>query len=591
VQALALIGSNEFSLRPLKVPSWHQRRLCYSDIAANRMNMIPQIAHHPRHLSQQFGSPGFATLPFEPLPTPRRPDRLAPLPFRSSRNLTASSPLAPPQRAYPAENYGAPRPSLVRGSSAGQGFTGQYDDPSEHMLRRKTPNGTLAAGYDGTPVQWSSKAPALKHVVLPMTGTSNGQNGGYSSSATDDPRNRQKPGRSGWHYQQPATQTGGFNILDGEMCMSSDPVNWTLLPPMSDHSQNVWDHIRTKEAITFYPNNDIQIPTVLQPAYQPSPGPTASNDGGLYGPYWPDGKFVPYRPAAFREQGHYHPNHGYDFNRGLDQYSQTPTEQLPPFRQPSFSSHFLQRSGNASLSSLDSLPRYPEDRFSILSQSHSSLPNTTAYPSISDGSRTPTAQSTNRAGNTRFKEKTLSWAHGIYVDLLAFLHQSRKANRQSRQSHGLRTYSKNSIYPKPPRQPASSYMGSSNWGEFDSDESRGPISRSNIGSLLVSPDRTTGSNNLTAWQGAHGQVEPRHPGRPSNQDIPHYISPFQISHPHASSPLSKAKEALEMLTTLCDQSGWGWIDGMLLGGCLAYGLEEYHKALDWYSKIIALDPK
>jgi hypothetical protein len=30
---------------------------------------------------------------------------------------------------------------------------------------------------------------------------------------------------------------------------------------------------------------------------------------------------------------------------------------------------------------------------------------------------------------------------------------------------------------------------------------------------------------------------------------------------------------------------------MLLGGCLAYGLEEYHTALDWYSKIIALDPK
>jgi hypothetical protein len=55
--------------------------------------------------------------------------------------------------------------------------------------------------------------------------------------------------------------------------------------------------------------------------------------------------------------------------------------------------------------------------------------------------------------------------------------------------------------------------------------------------------------------------------------------------------MNKAKEALEMLTTLCDQSGWCWIDGMLLGGCLAYGLEDYHKALDWYSKIIALDPE
>jgi hypothetical protein len=55
--------------------------------------------------------------------------------------------------------------------------------------------------------------------------------------------------------------------------------------------------------------------------------------------------------------------------------------------------------------------------------------------------------------------------------------------------------------------------------------------------------------------------------------------------------LGKATEALEILTNLCEQSGWSWIDGMLLGGCLAYGLEEYHKALDWYSKIILLDSK
>ncbi len=553
------------------------------------MNMIPQIAYHPRHPSQQFGSTGFATPTFEPLPTPRRPDRLAPLPFRSSRNRTASSPLAPPQRAYPAENYDAHRPSLVRDNAAGHSFGGQYDDPSEHMLRRKTPNGTLAAGYDGTPVQWSSKAPALKHVVLPMSETCSGQHGGYLSSTADHPRNRRRSGSSGWHYQQPATQIGGFNFLDGEMRMISEPVNWTQLPPISDPSNNVWDHIRKYQAITYYPNNDMQVPTVLQPAYQPSPGPTASNDGGLYGPYWPDGKFVPYRPAAIREQGHLNPNRAiYDFNRGPEQYSQTRTELLPPFRQPSFNSNVLQRSGNAPHSSPDSVLRYSEDRYSSLSQSHSHLPNINLYSSISDGSRTPTAQSTNRTSNPRFKEKTLSWAHSIYVDLLAFIHQSRKENRQSRHSGGFRTYSKNSIYPKPPRQPSSS-IGSSHWGDFN-DEATGRNPRSHSGNMIASPHRTTGSFNSIGWQAAHGQVESWHHGK-SNQDVPHYISPFQASHPHASSPMNKAKEALEMLTTLCDQSGWCWIDGMLLGGCLAYGLEDYHKALDWYSKIIALDPE
>lgn len=81
--------------------------------------------------------------------------------------------------------------------------------------------------------------------------------------------------------------------------------------------------------------------------------------------------------------------------------------------------------------------------------------------------------------------------------------------------------------------------------------------------------------------------ESRH-ARSLHQDVPHYV---QITPQCPISPLSRAKEALDMLTNLCDESGWCWIDGMLLGGCLAYGLEEYHKALDWYSKIIALDPK
>jgi hypothetical protein len=588
VQASAQISSHESSLHHLKVPPWHLSAFAIRH-SCKQMNMIPQIAQHPRHLSQHFGSSGFATAPFEPLSTPRRGDRLAPLPFRSSRNLTDTSPLAPPQRAYPVENYGAHRPSFVRGNSAGQCFGGQYDDPSEHMLRRKTPNGTLAAGYDGTPVQWASKAPALKHVVLPLSVTSTAQDGKYSTSIEDDPRNGRRCGALGWHQQQPATLMGGFNAPDSGVRMSCDPVNWPQLPPISDPSLNVWDHIRTHPAATYYPNNDIRIPTVLQPAYQPSPGPTASNDGGLYGPYWPDGKFVPYRPAAVREQGHHHLNNKYDFSRGLEPYVETSIKRLPSSGQSSFNSQIPQRLGYVSLFSSDHVPRYLEDRNSNLSQSNSNFPDANTYSSFAGGSRTSSAQSTVRSGNPRFKEKTLSWAHSIYVDLLAFLHQSKKENRQSRQFHGFRTYSKNSIYPKPPRQPTS-YIAS-HWGDFDTGVSGGSNLRSRIGSTTVNSVHTLGNGNLGIWPGAHGQIEFRHHGRSSNQDTPHYISPFQASSTHASSPLSKAREALDMLTTLCDQSGWCWIDGMLLGGCLAYGLEEYHKALDWYSKIIALDPK
>ncbi|RAL60057.1 hypothetical protein DID88_000683 [Monilinia fructigena] len=71
---------------------------------------------------------------------------------------------------------------------------------------------------------------------------------------------------------------------------------------------------------------------------------------------------------------------------------------------------------------------------------------------------------------------------------------------------------------------------------------------------------------------------------------PHYVS-FQSSQLNSASPPANAQEALDLLTTLCEESNWTWIDGMLLGGCLAYGLEDYNRARDWYEKIIVIDPR
>uniref|UniRef100_L2GIE8 protein O-GlcNAc transferase n=1 Tax=Colletotrichum fructicola (strain Nara gc5) TaxID=1213859 RepID=L2GIE8_COLFN len=56
-----------------------------------------------------------------------------------------------------------------------------------------------------------------------------------------------------------------------------------------------------------------------------------------------------------------------------------------------------------------------------------------------------------------------------------------------------------------------------------------------------------------------------------------------------SSPLANAKSSLEILTHLCEQSGWKWIDGVLLGGCLHYGLEHFEEAMEWFNRIISLD--
>ncbi|KAI9675137.1 MAG: hypothetical protein M1817_001545 [Caeruleum heppii] len=64
-----------------------------------------------------------------------------------------------------------------------------------------------------------------------------------------------------------------------------------------------------------------------------------------------------------------------------------------------------------------------------------------------------------------------------------------------------------------------------------------------------------------------------------------YSSVFDVS----ATPTSKAMVALELMTQLCEQSEWCWVDGILLGGCLAYGLKDYAKALRWYSKILEID--
>lgn len=550
--------------------------------------MIPQIAHQPRHLSQQFGSAGFGTTPFELVPNPRVPDQLAPLPFRNSRTLPSSSILVPPHRAYPVESRRSHRNGDPPGSGqSNHNYGGQYHDPAEHMLRRKTPNGTLAAGYDGTPVPWSSKGPALKHVLLPVSTVPSAQHVAHLSTTAGDYRSRQRSNSLGWNYHQSPNQFLGAPSSEGELRIHSDLSNWSY-PPLSNNAHNVLDHLSMQQAATYYPNNGMQIPTVLQPPYQPSPGPTASNDGGLYGPYWPDGKFVPYRPAAFRDRGQHLLNHGFDPNSGYHHLSNSPAEILPPFRQSSFHNDSAQATGRLPFSLSDNVA-IPQDLGSMVPQQPQYIYDSASiYPSSADGSRTPAAQSLNRASSSRFKEKTLSWAHGIYVDLLAFLHQSKKEHRQARQPNGFRPYSKNSIYPKPPRQPTP-HLGNSLWTDsYPTSAGNDATSpRKHIGAILSGSHRT---NSFSGWQSNGDFDETRH-SRFSSQEMPHYVSQFEASNLAPSSPTSKAKEALEMLNNLCEQSGWCWIDGMLLGGCLAYGLEEYPKALEWYSKILAIDPK
>jgi hypothetical protein len=550
--------------------------------------MIPQLAHHPRHLSeQQFGRPDFAIPPFQslalPLPSPRRLEQSVPLPVRNQREFTSPAISTPSPRAYPLDSYVPRRAGLARESSSEQTFRSPYNDPSEHMLRRKTPNGTLAAGYDGTPVQWSSKAPALKHVVLPLSGPQSGRNLAYSPASSEQYL-RIRPPAPGWSHQTATAQYGGLNV-PGEQRVNRDSDSRARYSVFPGNTQSVWDNIRIPQNPTYYSDNGTQVPTVLQPAYQASPGPTASNDGGFYGPYWPDGKFVPYRPAAFRGQG----GHNQEiYLRGDFQNHDHSPELIPPFRpMPSAAGTDHRASSTPYPTHFPPQRVHIDMRYDAAPQLNPISTDTTLYSSTSEGSRTPTAESVNRASSHRFREKTLSWAHTIYVDLLAFLHQSKKESKLLNPSQSSRPYSKTSIYPKPPRQPAT-YLGASHWAGISSNIEESNNARRSLGGMFRTSQIPSSVRDYDGWQraGSRALVKP-----PSSHESQPYTSPFQISQYPTTSPTTKAKEALELLTNLCEQSDWSWIDGMLLGGCLAYGLEQYQSAVEWYSKIIALDSK
>lgn len=459
--------------------------------------------------------------------------------LRNPHHALSPSALGSLRYGVPADNHDSDFISARGGS--------QLHYASQHMLRRKTPNGTLAAGYDGSGVQWSSaKLPAAKHVVLPSrgphppndvpgmsadAGTQYGPSGRLSSTSQDQmldcyPNYSQLPDNTTWHHSPAVSRA--YNAEAGYM-------------PSYSHPQ--------------FSSTTLRVPIVDQPSYQSFPGPTVSEDGGFYGPYWPDGSYVPYRPAATRESDYrQYPQQSLDNFDNLKNNLQY--DSLVAFgggqhnveglsADHSRASTYVQRQGNHLLDTtnyhhlFDLRDRDPssDGRYHVSEGPQSQGPALESY-----GSMIPTLHPSTHTYRMHSKEKALSWAHRMYVQLLACLQQTPKSEgRNDKRGHRLMT--KNSLYPKPPRQPASAFGG------FDLTGTSGP------NATLLSPHRT------------------------------------EESQINVSSALANAQTALDMLQTLCEESEWKWIDGMLLGGCLAYGLEHYGVAHDWYSKIVRLDPK
>lgn len=425
--------------------------------------------------------------------------------------------------------------------------------PTENKLRRKTPNGTVDAGYDGSPCQLHSGPPPYKHIII-------------DASADSDPL-ALPDAPSGlvartWQGS-PLVPGHSQDIVLQAHSLSAPPwsstAQWSA-PHFGSEQTSYSDHVQGMLGMRCEPLHfgaNIYQPIVRANEYNvravcPSlPGSGHFPSGH---PVWQRSS-LPWDCTALEHTRTYAP------------LCIQPDQNL--IGRPLICNVIEQLSPGV-LDCLRSSGRVPD---TIESQTADSLAQEEA--SAVDASYIQRAPG--RSGRFGFKEKALVHAHQCYLDLLAFLQANGRANFSSAKSGTGEIY-RLPAYPKPRKT--------------------GPLtSRSPCGGSSESPyhDYATDSD------GQYGKNPHFHPMTGSDQfdviiDKQHngrYSFPLLTSaYPYVQgTPLDNAVFSLEVLNSLCEQSGWRWLDGMLLGGCLHYGLEHYEIALKWFSRILEIDSR
>ncbi|KAI0197450.1 glycosyl transferase family 41-domain-containing protein [Xylaria flabelliformis] len=431
----------------------------------------------------------------------------------------------------------------------------------EHRLRRKTPNGTIDAGYDGTPTHLASGPPPFKHMILPTSS----KTVPFGASLQNDPRSPIHAVHSSvdpWSYSLDPS----FHSPEASGLL---PLGPNMMPTGTQWRANSHD-LATALALDCAPsgpvaahqpyNNASRIPTALQPVYQQSPGPVLFNNGAVVPPaLWPEANLAGYVHGLDPRSSTYHSlyNPQVFYHHGSDGF-------MSPFP------------------STNSRPAYEPHPGSIQVPSQKLESLTLDSPGYKNNeSHVPGASSP-----VRFREKVLVHAHRSYLELLTHLHQSKKSPYRST---GPRSASKMIIFPKLPK--SSTYTNS----VFASQHSQIELDYPSIRGAGLSATSSTelhatsqGQFMIDHVRGVTAQTSASYPMFGTNSlQAPDSGRLWRERTP--ATPLTSAKAAIEMLTNLCERSDWKWIDGMLLGGCLHYGLERYEEALEWFRRIISLN--
>ncbi|KPM38102.1 hypothetical protein AK830_g8466 [Neonectria ditissima] len=405
----------------------------------------------------------------------------------------------------------------------------------EYHLRRKTPNGTIDAGYDGSPTPLSHGPPPFKHLAMPRSVTST------VFLPTAPPALPVRSHNLAMDHHQ--SSSPGNLAVDGDgRHIHMGPAPWPYPGAMSrhpgafqNHPQVLLPHGRQYQPVAYLDASGM-FPCVNQPLLRANeynvrafcPPPVVMNDT------WPLGQIpIHASPSPW--------NHGIPIQSTSALRPAQSHEFGPDIYKP-VPEYLLRQSCDGSLEQ--------EAAFNFTRPSHINVEN---Y-GVDFGDTQLHSQSASFGGQQGFREKVLSQAHRTYMDLLAYLQTSRRL-QPSKANPSLGTAPKLLIYPKPPR-PALKML------ETGGREAHARFLERN------------------SMRNYHPE---NHPATQPTGSFNHSLSGGKMS------TFAMAKTSLEMLNSLCEQSGWNWIDGILLGGCLHYGMEQYEEALEWFSRIITID--